>query len=234
MKKGILLFSAFLFSLYVVKSQVPNEFIKTWYLVSFSTSQGEIFVEDLDVPQGPSITISENFTIVGNSFCNEFNGEYIFVNMAPFAVPHTFQPINIVRTTNECGNNEQYESRFFQPIEGENEADVLVLQEDFLVLQWYHPEALYQTYSNEPVLNTLDHEITEILVFPNPAEEILFISGSSLHFESVDIFSVGGYKISTIEPPFGSGIDISGLDSGMYIVRISSEENTTYRKFVKR
>jgi len=213
-------------------AQIPEEFIGTWYLEYFSTSQGETYVNTLDVSQGPSFTVTESLQITGNSFCNDFSGEYIYVDPGPLAVDPLFQPINIIRGTIDCGSNEVYETQFYVPFVNEQVADIVVLQEDFLVLQYYNP-TLYQVYRDEPVLSLEENELSEIQVYPNPVKNELFISNkNSLKINSWMILGVVGKVIREIDFS-GESIDVSTLPSGIYFLRIEAQQGILTKKIVK-
>jgi hypothetical protein len=73
-----------------------------------------------------------------------------------------------------------------------------------------------------------------VSVYPNPAENILFIQ-SDLEIRSVEITDLSGKRMLQ---KFGGVIsemqlDINGLASGIYILKVTGEENVSYKKFVK-
>jgi hypothetical protein len=147
-------------------------------------------VNTLDVSQGPSLTVTENLQITGNSFCNGFSGEYIYINSGPLAIPHTFRPINIVRGIIDCGSNEIYETQFYVPFVNEQKADIMVLQEDFLVLQYYNPN-LFQVYRDEPILGIYENELSKIQFYPNPVKDLLKIyNKSNIHITSLMLYDL--------------------------------------------
>ncbi|MCH7785783.1 MAG: T9SS type A sorting domain-containing protein [Bacteroidetes bacterium] len=213
-------------------SQIPEDFIGTWYLEYFSSPQGEIFVNTLDVSQGPSFTVTESLQITGNSFCNDFSGEYIYVNTEPFAIPHTFQPINITRGTIDCGSNEMYETLFYVPFMNEQVVDILVLEEDFLVIQYYLP-TLYQVFRDEPVLSIDENELNIIQIYPNPVKDILTIENiSNTEITSIMIYDVLGRLVLT-ENGNVKQLDISQLNSGLLFVIIETDEGVVTKKIIK-
>ena len=213
-------------------AQIPEEFIGTWYLEYFSTSQGETYVNTLDVSQGPSFTVTESLQITGNSFCNDFSGEYIYVDPGPLAVDPLFQPINIIRGTIDCGSNEVYETQFYAPFLNEQVADILVLQEDFLVLQYYNP-ASYQVYRNEPVLSIDKNELSKIQIYPNPVKDLLRIDNKSTNqVTSLKLYDTLGRLVMKLNEVYDQ-IDVSHLDSGLLFLEIETETGRITKKIVK-
>jgi type IX secretion system substrate protein len=230
--KKLLLLSVFLLIGFYSYSQIPEDFIGTWYLEYFSSPQGEIFVNTLDVSQGPSFTVTESLQITGNSFCNDFSGEYIYVNTDPLTIPHTFQPINIIRGTIDCGSNEIYETQFYVPFVNEQVADIEVLQEDFLVLQYFNP-TLYQVYRDEPVLSIDENELNKIQIYPNPVKDLLMIDNTSTtEITSIKMYDVLG-RLVLEEKGYVNQIDVSHLNSGVLLVHIETDVDFVTMKIIK-
>ncbi|MFN0187849.1 MAG: T9SS type A sorting domain-containing protein [Bacteroidia bacterium] len=75
-----------------------------------------------------------------------------------------------------------------------------------------------------------NESVTEIQIFPNPAQNEINLSGSG-KFESVMIMDIAG-KI--IEANVSNNIiDVSKLESGIYFILVSKGKEYIYRKFVK-
>jgi hypothetical protein len=76
-----------------------------------------------------------------------------------------------------------------------------------------------------------------IKVYPNPANEIIYIeSDNTLDYNfDIDIFSTNGqmvYKNQSTESK--QTIDLSSFDRGLYIIRISNQKQLIYKKFIKQ
>ena len=213
-------------------SQIPEDFIGTWYLEYFSSPQGETYVNTLDVSQGPSFTVTEDLQITGNSFCNDFSGEYVYVNGAPLAIDDTFQPMNIIRGTTICGSNEIYETQFYVPFVNEQTADIVAFQEDFLVLQYYNP-TLYQVYRDEPVLSIDENELDKIQIYPNPVKDLLRIDNKSTNqITSLKLYDALGRLVMKVNE-INDQIDVSHLDSGLLFLEIKTETGSITKKIIK-
>lgn len=72
----------------------------------------------------------------------------------------------------------------------------------------------------------------EISIYPNPASEILRISGLSSETK-YQIFSVSGQKTGEGRTSENT-VDIRHLTKGIYIIQLKSKENTTRLKFIKK
>ncbi len=233
--KKLLLLSTLAFSIQVVSAQPVEYLFDNWYLQSFSFGNQEVFIDTLeDLQQGPTMFLQSDFTVHGNSFCNDYTGDYEFIDNAPLAIDNNFIPRNIDRGTEDCGAFEAMEAHFFIPFVEERTADIIVYtqngDEKFMVLQYSHG---YQVYVNFPVLKVIDYPLENIIVFPNPAQNELIIQSSLTNFESVCITDVNGRIVIPIKPLASKKIDISSLNSGMYFITITSTEGNITKKFIK-
>jgi M6 family metalloprotease-like protein len=76
-----------------------------------------------------------------------------------------------------------------------------------------------------------DNKRDDIVIYPNPAQNQLFVSGDNLI--SVDICDMLGKTVLSVSN-ISSSINISSLKSGIYLVRITSESGISTKKFVKQ
>lgn len=84
-------------------------------------------------------------------------------------------------------------------------------------------------------ISTTNHSLkkSEILIFPNPASQ--FLQFSSIEgLTSFRIFNIHGQPLISKTNPETETIDISGLNSGMYLVRISQEGSDKTFRFIKK
>jgi hypothetical protein len=90
----------------------------------------------------------------------------------------------------------------------------------------------------ENSLNTLSinyFELSNILIFPNPAQNNITIK-SKLSVEKISIYSINGRllkskKIKNIQTEYG--LDISKLSKGFYFIQIQSGNSKQQSKFIK-
>ncbi len=88
-------------------------------------------------------------------------------------------------------------------------------------------------YDNQRIdLSTDSFEINEISVSPNPAVNYLKISGFSSERLEVQIFDVVGKEILNTSLVSDASLDVSALESGMYILKIDGQNESL--KFMKR
>jgi len=85
-------------------------------------------------------------------------------------------------------------------------------------------------------LSTQDHfdkeELKDFAIAPNPATESIVIQGVPEPILKVDILDLQGKVISQFSN--SSQIDISALDSGIYIIRVETQSRQGVKRFVKQ
>jgi len=87
------------------------------------------------------------------------------------------------------------------------------------------------TIGNAPCNLSLNENETKLNVYPNPANEVLFVSESNLSFIIHDLSG----KLILQGMTSTSGIDISSLTSGIYTISLlNSDETITVSKFIKK
>lgn len=80
----------------------------------------------------------------------------------------------------------------------------------------------------------ISKELTDskIIAFPNPVNEHLMLK-SNIHWQVAEIFDLTG-RLVKVARVFDFQIDVSGLDSGLYILHVYNRDKTGKVTFVKR
>ena len=77
-----------------------------------------------------------------------------------------------------------------------------------------------------------DNEMEMISVYPNPTHDVIFIGANNdMSVQRVEVFNVTGQKVMSSTE---SVINVSGLGSGMYFVRITTDDGIVIRSIVKQ
>ncbi|MGJ8667773.1 MAG: T9SS type A sorting domain-containing protein [Patiriisocius sp.] len=75
-------------------------------------------------------------------------------------------------------------------------------------------------------------ENNQLIVYPNPAKNTLFVQNSS-QIEEIEIYSITGKKVFEAKPKSNNTtIEVSSLTNGMYILTVISEGKRSQRKFL--
>jgi len=77
-------------------------------------------------------------------------------------------------------------------------------------------------------------ELQNVLIYPNPGNEIMRYDAALEGIELIELFDVMGRKVLSSENNLASGvIDISNLAQGTYLIRFYTKEGNVARRFVK-
>jgi hypothetical protein len=100
----------------------------------------------------------------------------------------------------------------------------------------YHVIATYDygcTVSNNQTLGSFEENILNVKIYPNPANEVLFIQMKEEKV-SVKVLDINGRLINQkIEGCSLHTIDISNLKKGIYLVEITDGANSFTKRFIK-
>ena len=77
--------------------------------------------------------------------------------------------------------------------------------------------------------------MNSISLYPNPAKEYIDVRVDELHVTGMEVYDVYGKLISTVSVVDNpTRINVSGLASGMYFVRVTTEQGVATKSFVKK
>jgi hypothetical protein len=83
-------------------------------------------------------------------------------------------------------------------------------------------------------VSVTDHPEPSLDIYPNPAQDQLTIQHSTA-MNRVQIFDIYGKLLQSEElDGTSTSLNVSGLSSGTYIVRITDDQNVVVRKFIKK
>ena len=229
MKKTLLIVLTCFFSLQSFGQDPDPELFRTWYLhiIQATDLDTEYVVSEIDPSIQPFITISENLDFNGEGACNTFNGNYDHTGT------NLMNTINFNSTDNDCEIqvHNSFESSYFGFMQGEfwyyidQDSDGLTLSLGNLLMG-------YATFKNYP-LSTSDFTLNNIIIYPNPVSDILYISSENTVSETITIYSLNGKKVVEDITETNS-IDVSTLSKGMYFIEISSESGKSIKKLIKK
>lgn len=100
---------------------------------------------------------------------------------------------------------------------------------DVLSSSWYDGKIAW--YENLSPLSIDKHSNEVFSIYPNPTSDILNISLLNQSIKEVKIINLQGINVKEIIT--NNQIDVSDLTTGMYFVKIESEENSVIKKMIK-
>lgn len=72
-----------------------------------------------------------------------------------------------------------------------------------------------------------------IVLHPNPVNNTLYLSGNTDSINQIEIYGINGRLINTIESNFNK-IDVSQLNTAVYLVKIQTDQGTTIKRLIKQ
>ncbi|HYW95265.1 MAG TPA: Ig-like domain-containing protein, partial [Bacteroidales bacterium] len=72
---------------------------------------------------------------------------------------------------------------------------------------------------------------TTFRVYPNPVQDNLFLDGQNIR--SVAIYSITGTPLMIVKEGFKDGINVAAFKSGMYFLKVTTDEGTAVKTIVK-
>lgn len=86
------------------------------------------------------------------------------------------------------------------------------------------------TLSNESFAKNND-----IFIYPNPADDTLnFSLANSIQLSDASIFDITGKKVGSLSDKNATSLDVSNLQSGVYFVKFTADNNIVTKKFIKK
>ena len=205
------------------------QLFQTWYLnfVQASDLDTPYNVFEIEPQISPTLTISNELNYNGVGACNTFEG--VFVNtFSDYIESSIFSP-----TTNDCNFelHNSFESSYFYFLQYGGTYQIIP-QGNGLILIISNPIFGSAVFTNFK-LDINDFDFNQITIYPNPIELNFSLKSDKLNISRIQIINSFGQNVKTIQNEFGI-IDISNLNSGVYILKIDTEFGILYRKIIKR
>jgi hypothetical protein len=201
----------------------------SWYYVGYEVDLIGYIPLEVDPPFNPTLVIENDLSFSGEGACNTFSGTFVYDPIENTVAVSTLQ-----RTNNQCqfqshtDLDEQYIGRF--EVGTWDPFFVGVVSSDYLTLVAFNGFGPH--FSTSPLLNSEIPDLQRIEVYPNPATSIVYVdnAGTNTRFELIDlngkIIKYGTYQIE--------GIEIDYLYSGIYLLKLETEDSVQILKFIKQ
>lgn len=210
-----------------VYSQDPD-LVRTWYLTFVQTSDKATpyYVSAISPAIQPYLEVFGDYTFMGEGACNSFEG------IATFPYPNVFETTAFSSTSADCGIqiHNSFEDSYFYFMEFGNEYEIYN-NADGLILYFYTPlmgAAIFQDYP----LSTSSFLLNNITLHPNPVKSNLYLNTNTVVLSEIEVFSASGKKVLSKSGHLNS-VDLSSLKSGIYFLKLHTEDAYTVKKIIK-
>ncbi len=231
MKKNTILIFALLISVSALSQD--SRLYGEWSLFSITPDFGEPFyVDSVDPPISPWVTIAENLDFNGLGVCNEFSGNFEYISETDL-----LNQLNFSSTDADCGDNflNNVELVYFEFFEFPPNLDYFFFIDNDGTEHLKLQKSDFSTMSLDflpRTLSTNDFSKNGFKIFPNPVSNELFISAENLQITEISIYSISGQLIFKSNKD-ESSVDVSALKNGIYFIEITSDQGKMIKKFIK-
>ncbi len=79
-------------------------------------------------------------------------------------------------------------------------------------------------------INTVEN--IDLSIYPNPVKDVLYLKVENVKIENIELFNILGKSVKNIQLK-NTTIDVSAVNSGMYILQIKTEKGITTKRIIK-
>lgn len=214
---------------YPMPNPNPQTF-QTWYVYASYV--------DLDEPNYfygenvPQMTINEDFSFTAIDNCFEISGNFEYTDETDL----NFGLVNL-NYEKDCilgGNQGGTLDQIYQFQEGVMGCNLDQLSNGSYELSINTFPGFGLLFRNQITLSVPEQQRQKVIIFPNPANDKVSISGLQNPVEELQIYDVTGGLVKTFNAISGSTYDVSEVSPGIYFLKISSGGTTSMRKLIKK
>src|SRR5699024_4294318 len=218
---NIILFVGFFEKIQAQEVENPQEELieNTWYLFKIEVDEEDHVFESNEETEWTTLTIEqvENQTNFYLDYCQGAVGEEL-----SFTSNFSFVINNFIVSLAECENpdNNNYKLMYFETFE-ENLDQVfeyvITVENDYktLVVSTQNDKNIY--YQNVPYLSVKNQEKQNLVLYPNPAQEDIYIENLTEAAE-IEVYTISGKKLLQQQVNSSTeSINISNLSAGIYL-----------------
>ncbi|GAA4965514.1 T9SS type A sorting domain-containing protein [Algibacter aquimarinus] len=82
------------------------------------------------------------------------------------------------------------------------------------------------------VLSTEDFAVSDFRIYPNPASTTITIKSSKTEIDSVELYNILGLRVLATKTLENDAIDVSEMASGVYLLKVNSDETSVTKRVV--
>lgn len=231
MKKFIYLL--IFFSFYKMFGQDPQLFVTTWHL-DFLVLNGEQYDPPRFGGEATNITLDLTTNSLTTTYCDTRSTEIVSFNNTN----NSFDVTNFESLQEACMFNENqifenlYFDIFFKTQFPTNIYSYQLSQEgDIITLLLINSSNDFAFFNNMP-LSKSDAIQNRIVFYPNPVNDMLHIYYEDV-ITNLEIYQSQGQLVKSFRQGF-ENLDVSFLDTGMYFVRMETQNGSILKKLIKK
>ena len=198
---------------------------QTWYLIAQHSDLGPSYSFTPSTERQLTINPDLSFTATDN--CATRTGHFVYQEVDDY---YYILPVFHAINTDNCEDGETYGT--FWELGDSYDLRMEVYSggdSDFFTFE--AAPGFGNDFTNQ-LLSIEDVLINSIKLHPNPVSETLQISSNEIQLSSIEILSLQG-KVLTTEIDNLQEINLSHLSSGVYFIKLISEENSVIKKIIK-
>lgn len=236
MKKITLLLFGILLGFQSFSQEPDPELFRKWnlYKMEFDFA-GTLYIEEIDPPINPYLTINQNLSFEGFGACNSFSGNFTFQGGSyPSLTPYDFLESTETCQTEFHDDFELYYFLYFSQNAPQNfNIEISPVDNLYHLYMGQGTSGDWLEFIEGGPLSVVENDSENFKIYPNPVSDHLFINSEKPVIGKMSIFSTSGQKILQMDGN-ASAIDVSSLSKGMYFLEIISEEGISLQKFIKK
>lgn len=137
-----------------------------------------------------------------------------------------FNEVFVLENTDEVTMENEFYPKAYGPFIYEFRED-----EDFIYLDITNSVGDVATFWAS-TLSSSNFEESDFTIYPNPVTNQLYIESQEA-FQRVEVFTINGKRILEVDHQENQPMDVSSLPSGMYMLKIETENGSITKKLVK-
>ncbi|SEA66604.1 T9SS type A sorting domain-containing protein [Psychroflexus halocasei] len=95
-------------------------------------------------------------------------------------------------------------------------------------------DRFYISFENVTMGTTQPDLANAIRLYPNPTEDLLTIDVNDFDVEQLKLYSIQGQELDSMTMPENNTLNVSHLNTGVYIIKIITNQGTSVQKFIKK
>ena len=220
-----------IYSISCLSQNLNTDLFQTWYLSDYYSTDDNIHhpISAINPPLSPYVTFTNTKTLSfdGKGACNYFNGNFSF----PSDDVLLFSDFSGTLSFCNSSDHISLENAFFSLMQSGGQYSISG-EGDNMTLVISLPIFVNYVFGNSQ-LHSPNFDLKQAVVYPNPVDSKLFIDSQKNVIDKIEIYNSVGQTVKTINIGFDI-INMSDCTSGIYLIKLHSEDKTAFKKILKQ